>query len=102
MIIIVAAFAVIMRITTIGRYVLATGGNEAAARLAGIPVNRVKLAVYTLRALLAARAGFIIVAIRSSSDASRVGLHGAWDAIAALGGGGTPLTGRPASILGHP
>ena len=100
MLIIVAVFAVIMRITTFGRYVLATGGNEAAARLAGIPVNRVKLAVYTISALLAALAGFIIIAINSSSDATRVGLNGELDAIAAVAVGGTPLTGGRATVFG--
>src|SRR5437763_291105 len=100
MIIIVSVFAVIMRITTFGRYVLATGGNESAARLAGIPVNRVKLAVYTISALLAALAGFIIIAINSSSDATRVGLNGELDAIAAVAVGGTPLTGGQASVPG--
>src|SRR5258707_3547508 len=100
MLIIVAVFAVIMRITTFGRYVLATGGNEAAARLAGIPVNRVKLAVYTISALLAALAGFIIISINSSSDATRVGLNGELDAIAAVAVGGTPLTGGRAAVVG--
>src|SRR5260370_480062 len=80
--------------------VLATGGNEAAARLAGIPVNRVKLAVYTISAMLAALAGFIIIAINSSSDATRVGLNGELDAIAAVAVGGTPLTGGQANVAG--
>ncbi len=100
MLVIVAFFAVIMRITTFGRYVLATGGNEAAARLAGIPVNRVKLAVYTISAVLAALAGFIIISINSSSDATRVGLNGELDAIAAVAVGGTPLTGGQAAVTG--
>ena len=100
MLIIMAVFALIMRITTFGRYVLATGGNEAAARLAGIPVNRVKLAVYTISALLAALAGFIIISINSSSDATRVGLNGELDAIAAVAVGGTPLTGGRAAVVG--
>jgi simple sugar transport system permease protein/ribose transport system permease protein len=100
MLIIVAVFAVIMRITTFGRYILAIGGNEAAARLAGIPVNRVKLVVYTTSALLAALAGFIIISINSSSDATRVGLNGELDAIAAVAVGGTPLTGGQANVTG--
>src|SRR2546425_1451141 len=98
MLIIMAVFALIMRITTFGRYVLATGGNEAAARLAGIPVNRVKLAVYTISAMLAALAGFVIISINSSSDATRVGLNGELDAIAAVAVGGTPLTGGQANV----
>ncbi len=100
MLIIVAIFTVIMRITTFGRYILAIGGNEAAARLAGIPVNRMKLAVYTISALLAALAGFIIISINSSSDATRVGLNGELDAIAAVAVGGTPLTGGQANVTG--
>src|SRR5260370_7152118 len=82
MLIIVVVFAVIMRTTTFGRYVLSTGGNEAAARLAGIPVNRVKLAVYTISAMLAALAGFIIIAINSSSHAPPLGLTTAFDPLA--------------------
>src|SRR5947209_16256446 len=100
MLIIVAIFTVIMRITTFGRYILAIGANEAAARLAGIPVNRLKLAVYTISALLAALAGFIIISINSSSDATRVGLNGELDAIAAVAVGGTPLTGVQANVTG--
>src|SRR6185295_16855280 len=46
MLIIVAVIAWLMRTTTFGRYVLAIGGNESAARLAGVPVKQVKLAVY--------------------------------------------------------
>lgn len=100
MVIIVAVFAVIIRVTTFGRYVLATGGNEAAARLAGIPVDRVKLAVYTISGVLAALAGFVIISINSSSDATRVGLNGELDAIAAVAVGGTPLTGGQATVTG--
>jgi len=56
-----AAFA--LRRTVFGRQVLAIGGNEAAARLAGIPVNRVKLAVYGISGLCAGVAGLIAIAI---------------------------------------
>jgi simple sugar transport system permease protein/ribose transport system permease protein len=74
MLVVVAVAAWAMRATTFGRYVLAVGGNEAAARLAGVPVNRVKLAVYTISGALAGLAGLIFIAINSSSDTSRVGL----------------------------
>ena len=43
-IVVVAAF--VLHKTVFGRQVLAVGGNEAAARLSGIPVNRVKFLVY--------------------------------------------------------
>src|SRR5260370_38885185 len=50
--------------------------------------------------MLAALAGFIIIAINSSSDAPRVGLNGELDAIAAGAVGGTPLRGGQANVAG--
>ncbi len=100
MLIVVAVAAWVMRATTFGRYVLAVGGNEAAARLAGVPVNRVKLAVYTISGALAGLAGLIFIAINSSSDTARVGLDMELAAIAAVTVGGTPVTGGRASVVG--
>jgi galactofuranose transport system permease protein len=100
MVAIVLLFAWIMRVTIFGRYVLAVGGNEAAARLAGVPVNRIKLAVYGISGLLAGIAGLIVIAINSSSDANLVGLDMELDAIAAVAVGGTPLTGGRATVVG--
>ena len=100
MLAIVAGFAWVMRATTFGRYVLATGGNEAAARLAGVPVGRVKLAVYTISGLLAGIPGLIVISLNSSTDPSAVGNLVELDAIAAVAVGGTPLTGGRASIVG--
>ena len=97
-VVVVAAW--VMRTTTFGRYVLATGGNERAARLAGVPVDRVKLAVYAISGLLAGLAGLIVIAINSSSDPNLVGQNMELDAIAAVAVGGTPLTGGRASIVG--
>ena len=98
-----AIFAVVawaVRTTRFGRQVLAIGGNEAAARLAGVPVNRVKLAVYGISGLLAGVAGLIVIAINSSSDANQVGLNVELAAIAAVAVGGTPLTGGRATVTG--
>lgn len=100
MLIVVAVVAWVMRATTFGRYVLATGGNEPAARLAGVPVERIKLAVYAISGLLAGVAGLIVIAINSSSDANNVGQLKELDAIAAVAVGGTPLTGGRASVVG--
>ncbi|MFL5801479.1 MAG: ABC transporter permease [Roseiflexaceae bacterium] len=100
MLLIVALIAWAMRTTSFGRYVLAIGGNEAAARLAGVPVNRVKNLVYVISGLLAGLAGLIVISINSSSDANVVGLNMELDAIAAVAVGGTPLTGGRAMITG--
>lgn len=100
MLVIVALVAWIMRVTTFGRYVLAVGGNEGAARLAGVPVRRVKLTVYAISGLLAGIAGLIVIAINSASDANNVGQGMELDAIAAVAVGGTPLTGGRAAVVG--
>lgn len=97
-VVLVAAFVV--RRTTFGRYVLAIGGNERAARLAGVPVARVKTLVYVISGVLAGIAGLIVVAINAASDANLNGVNMELDAIAATAVGGTPLTGGQANILG--
>lgn len=86
--------------TLYGRQLLAIGGNEAAARLAGLPVARIKILVYAVSGLLSGIAGLIVIAINSSSDANLVGLGMELDAIAAVAVGGTALTGGRASIVG--
>ena len=90
----------VMRRTVFARQVLAVGGNERAAHIAGIPVDRVKRRVYVISGLCAGIAGLVVVAINSSSDANTVGLGMELDAIAAVAVGGTPLSGGRASILG--
>jgi galactofuranose transport system permease protein len=100
MAVIVALAAWLMRYTVFGRYIVAVGDNEAAARLAGVPVNAVKVAVYGISGLLAGLAGLIVVAINFSSDANQVGLNMELDAIAAVAVGGTALTGGKALVIG--
>ena len=46
-------FVVVTKRTRFGRHLYAVGGNERAARLTGLPVGRIKLAVYTLAGALA-------------------------------------------------
>jgi galactofuranose transport system permease protein len=100
MIAVVALIAWMMRSTIFGRYVLAVGGNESAARLAGVPVSSVKTLVYVISGLLSGLAGLIVIAINSSSDANQVGLNMELDAIAAVAVGGTAMTGGQANIIG--
>ena len=100
MLALVAAAAWAVRRTLFGREILAVGGNERAARLSGVPVNRVKRWVYAISGLCAGVAGLVVISINSSSDANLVGLGMELDAIAAVAVGGTPFTGGQASVFG--
>jgi len=100
MVLVVALAAWALRRTVFGRELLAVGGNEAAARLAGIPVARVKRRAYAISGLCAGLAGLVVIARNSSSDANLVGLGMELDAIAAVAVGGTLLTGGQATITG--
>jgi ribose/xylose/arabinose/galactoside ABC-type transport system permease subunit len=97
---VVAAAVFALRAMPTGRYVLAVGGNPAAARLAGVPVRMTIVAVYTASACLAAIAGLIIAARLGASDAAKIGQNMELDAIAAVVVGGTALTGGRATIGG--
>ncbi len=89
-----------LRSTIFGRYVIAVGGNEEAARLSGIRVNRTKITVYAISGFLAGLAGLIYTARLGASDASKVGEGIELDAIAATVVGGTALTGGRATVIG--
>ncbi|HLP84226.1 MAG TPA: ABC transporter permease, partial [Phycisphaerales bacterium] len=52
---------VILGYTVLGRQVYAIGGNEVAAKYAGIPVGKVKIIVYTIMGMMAGLAGFLYV-----------------------------------------
>ncbi|MDH4439223.1 MAG: ABC transporter permease [Rhizobium sp.] len=99
MVIVVIAW-VVTRYTVIGRQIIAVGGNERAARLAGLPVRRVKLCVYMISGALAGLAGLVVIARNSASDANLVGLGMELDAIAAVAVGGTLLAGGRANVIG--
>ena len=99
-VVIVAAAAWVLARTAFGRYVLAIGGNEQAARLAGVPVMRVKYTVYILSAMLAGLAGLVSIAINSASDPANIGRNMELNAIAAVAVGGTSLMGGRATIVG--
>ncbi len=89
-----------MRETVFGRYVLAVGGSADAARMAGIPVLRTRMLVYTFSGLLAAVAGLVEAARLGASDPAKIGLGMELDAIAAVVVGGTPLAGGACNVPG--
>ncbi len=79
-------------------HVFAIGGGEQTARLAGVPVDRVKIGVYTLSGLLSGLAGVVLV-IRSSSGVPLGGIGWELDTIAAIVIGGTNLFGGEGRLL---
>jgi ribose transport system permease protein len=90
---------IVLERTRYGFAVSAIGGSEEASRLMGLPIARVKVAVYVVSAMLATLAG-ILVAARSSSGLSTIGVGLELQAIAAVVIGGTLLTGGSGSMLG--
>ncbi len=94
---VVAAF--ILHRLPLGRYIYAVGGNEEAARLAGVPVQRVKVFVYTASGLLAGLAA-VLYAAQYTQGKPDAGMGKELDAIAAVVIGGTSLMGGRGSILG--
>lgn len=89
----------VLRYTQFGRRVYATGANEEAARLAGINVDRHKIAVYGVSGFLSALAGLVLVArLQVADPLSGSGFE--LDAIAATVIGGTTFDGGKGGIGG--
>ncbi len=90
---------VALKRSTFGVHVYAVGGNEEAARLAGIPVDRVKVWVYVIGGATAGLAGVILASrLGSGQAASSEGLE--LLVIAAVVLGGASITGGQGSIWG--
>jgi ribose/xylose/arabinose/galactoside ABC-type transport system permease subunit len=96
-VLIIAGF--VLRYTPFGRHILATGGNEEAARLMGLKVDWIKVAVYGIAGALSGLAGVILTS-RLSAGQPVAGLSWELDAIAAVVIGGTLLTGGKGSVFG--
>jgi rhamnose transport system permease protein len=92
-------FAIVLSRTTFGRTLYAMGNNETGARFSGLPVNRVKLTIYTLSGLMSGLAGYIFVS-RVSTTRSDMGTGLELEAIAAVVLGGTSIFGGTGSIGG--
>lgn len=85
--------------TPFGRYLYAIGGNEEAAVLSGVPVERVVIMAFALMGLIVALTGFMQTAYGGATT-STVGSLMELDAIAACVIGGTSLKGGRGSVLG--
>jgi ribose transport system permease protein len=95
----VAIGHVLLRRTAYGRGVLATGGNEEAARFSGVPTRRIKFTVMMASSTVAAIAG-MLYAGRLQSGRFQWGEGDELSVIAAVILGGTSLFGGRASVIG--
>lgn len=85
--------------SSFGRWLYASGGNERAADLSGVPVKRVKITVYTLSGVLAAIAG-LVLSSQLTSAGPTAGTTYELTAIAAVVIGGAALTGGRGNVRG--
>lgn len=95
------AFAVLLLVekkTKFGRTLFAVGGNESAARMAGLNVEGTKIAVFALMGLLSSLAG-IFFAANLKSGIPTVGEPFTLTAIAAVALGGTSMSGGKGGLL---
>jgi ribose transport system permease protein len=95
---VVLVLAWVLHRTRLGAQVYATGGHAPSARMLGVPVGRVRLAVFTATGALMGLAGLILIArIGNARADGAVGLE--FDAIAAVVLGGTALSGGTGSMF---
>jgi ribose transport system permease protein len=67
LIILTVIFSIVLKFTTWGRHLYAVGGNEHAARLTGVPVDRVKMQAYIVSSFTAAVAAILVVGWQGSA-----------------------------------
>ncbi|WP_191058089.1 ABC transporter permease [Geminicoccus harenae] len=91
--------AIVLTYTTFGRSLYAIGNNEVAARFSGIPVDGIKIAIYTMSGLMAGLAAWVFVS-RVSTTRSDMGTGLELDVITAVVLGGTSIFGGTGTILG--
>jgi erythritol transport system permease protein len=99
MVILALLVTLLLRRAAFGRWLYATGGNERAAELSGVPVRRVKTLVYVISGTCAAMAG-IIIASELTSAAPQAGETFELNAIAAVVIGGAALSGGRGTVRG--
>ncbi|MEV6039210.1 ABC transporter permease [Nonomuraea sp. NPDC052116] len=99
MILLAVAAVLLLAKSPFGRWLYATGGNERAADLSGVPIRRVKTIVYVISGACAAVAG-LIIASELTSAAPQAGETYELNAIAAVVIGGAALSGGRGTVRG--
>jgi ribose transport system permease protein len=100
MVAIVAVLAwILLKKTPLGEYLLAVGGNEEAAYVAGVPIAITKITAYVISGVLAALASMVLIGRLGAAEPI---LGNLWelDAIAAAAIGGASLMGGKGSVIG--
>jgi ribose transport system permease protein len=98
-ILIYAIGTVVLRFTAIGKHIVGIGGNEEAARLAGLGVRSYRLGVYAATGLVSGFAGVVLMSrLGSGQPTAGAGLE--LSAIAAVVLGGTRITGGQGTLIG--
>jgi ABC-type xylose transport system permease subunit len=92
--------AVILGRSRLGRYAFAIGGNADAARVSGVPVERVTIAIYLLTGVLTAVAGMVDAARTNGVTPGNAGMTKELHVISAVVIGGTSLNGGRGTMIG--
>ena len=99
LILVVAATWILLNKTVLGRGIYAVGSNEKAAYWAGVPIRKVKIAVYSLMGLYAGLTAFLLSGRLNGADPNAGQLF-ELDAIAAVVIGGVSLKGGSGTVTG--
>jgi len=99
MVVVAVVVSVLLHRSVFGRWLYASGGNERAAELSGVPVRRVKVWVYVASGACAAIAGLILSSELTSASPT-AGTSYELTAIAAVVIGGAALTGGRGNVRG--
>jgi rhamnose transport system permease protein len=91
---------ILLHATRFGRYVYAIGSNREAARFSGIPVARVRVAVFALSGFMAGCAGIVYLGFFGSVQADAAAGSELIDVVTAVVLGGVDIFGGSGSILG--
>ena len=99
MVVVAIVASLVLNRTRYGRWLYASGGNERAAELSGVPVRQVKIRAYVISGVCAAIAGVVLTS-RLTSAGPTQGTSYELTAIAAVVIGGAALTGGRGNIRG--
>ncbi|HOZ47394.1 MAG TPA: L-arabinose ABC transporter permease AraH [Candidatus Hydrogenedentes bacterium] len=92
-------FGILLRTSRFGRHTLAIGGNKEAAWLAGVPVRRIKVLIFTIQGIMAGFAG-VVLASRMTSGQPKTSEGFSLEVISACVLGGVSLTGGVGTMAG--